>query len=55
MKPALYAIAIIAGWLVPLGFWLGGYNFDEWGSWAVTVYLLTLVAAGYAFAWGKLK
>lgn len=44
-RAAIVMLASLCALLVPLGYWIGGFDFDERGSKAVLVYLHTVIAA----------
>ena len=46
-------IATLVALLVPLGFWIGGYDFDLRGAASVTCYLLSIWA--WVFIYGLLQ
>ena len=50
----LLMLAVLAALLVPLGYWVGGYNLDVRGETSFMCYLLSLYVGAATYVLGKI-
>ena len=50
----LLMIAVLAALLVPLGYWIGGYDFDVRGAEAFMCYLLSIYVGAATYVLGRI-